>query len=90
MGITPHIKARAKLQTLFCQGGQVERLGRHLMSEQTFIYYLPLQSKDKGNEDDCSVTGEKLMNQPDLTELFTYCNQNPFNTLQLTYSSIYV
>ncbi len=44
------------------------------MWAQTFIYYLLLQSKDKGNEDDCPVTGRKQMNQTDLTELFTYRN----------------
>lgn len=54
--ITHHIKPRLKLQTLLSPGGQVKRWGRHLMWAQTFIYYLLLQSKDKGNEDDCPVT----------------------------------
>lgn len=54
--ITHHIKQRRKLQTLFSPGGQVERRGGHLMWAQTFIYYLLLWSKDKGNEDDYPVT----------------------------------
>lgn len=57
-GITHHIKLRLKTQTLFSPGGQVERWGRHLMWAQTFIYYLLLQRKDKGNEDDYPVTGK--------------------------------
>lgn len=34
------------------------KAGRHLMRAQTFIYYLLLQSKDKGNEDDSAIIGQ--------------------------------
>lgn len=71
--ITHHIKPRLGLQTLLSPGGHKKRWGRHLVWAQTFIYYLLLRSKDKGNEDDCPVTARKQMNRTDLTELFTCC-----------------
>lgn len=35
------------------------------MWAQTFIYYLLLQSKDKGNEDDYTLSEEKKTDEPD-------------------------
>lgn len=75
-GITHHIKLRLRLETLLSPGGHEKRWGGHLVWAQTFIYYLLLRSKDKGNEDDCPVTAWKQMNQTDLTELFTCCSSS--------------
>lgn len=80
--ITHHIKPRLKLRTLFSPGGQVERWGRHLMWAQTFIYYLLLQSKDIGNEDDYPVTGKNRWTRQTWLNCSLTATCASYNTLQ--------